>query len=101
MQVSGGARWRNEAIEQSGKSQFPYMVDPNTGTTLLESDAIVEYLYNSYGPGQVSWLLRNPDFANASNRLALRLRKDMGRNKVCQAQLMWAGEIDSQILRPW
>lgn len=35
-----------------GKSQFPFLVDPNTDTMMYESDAIVEYLYNKYGGGR-------------------------------------------------
>ena len=37
----------------SGKGQFPFMVDPNTGKQMLESDAIISYLWNEYGNGQV------------------------------------------------
>ena len=38
----------------SGKSQFPFMIDPNNGDKqMLESDAIIEYLWNEYGDGQV------------------------------------------------
>lgn len=38
----------------SGKGQFPFLVDPNTGKQMLESDAIISYLFNEYGDGQVS-----------------------------------------------
>lgn len=31
--------------------QFPYLVDENTGRALYESDAIVRYLYETYGGG--------------------------------------------------
>lgn len=31
--------------------QFPYMVDPNTGTAMYESDAIIDYLFKTYGEG--------------------------------------------------
>ncbi len=34
-----------QALQLSGKSQFPYMVDPNTGTSMLESDSIINYLW--------------------------------------------------------
>ena len=39
---------------------FPYMVDDNTGTAMYESDDIIDYLYDKYGPGKdkVSSLLR-------------------------------------------
>ena len=38
----------------SGKGQFPFLVDPNNGKQMLESDAIINYLYNEYGDGQVA-----------------------------------------------
>jgi glutathione S-transferase len=39
---------------------FPYMKDPNTGVAMYESDDIIDYLYDTYGPGKekVSSLLR-------------------------------------------
>ncbi len=38
----------------SGKSQFPFMIDPNNGDKqMLESDAIIQYLWDEYGDGQV------------------------------------------------
>jgi hypothetical protein len=46
-----------QAIELSGKSQFPFLIDPNNGKQMLESDAIINYLWNEYGDGQVcTWL---------------------------------------------
>lgn len=53
----GGQRFRKEVIERGGKAQFPYMVDPNTGREMYESDAIVRYLFNQYGDGEVPSLL--------------------------------------------
>lgn len=44
----GGRRFRRLAKEKSGESQFPFMVDPNTGTSLLESADIIEYLFQTY-----------------------------------------------------
>lgn len=54
----GGPIYRPRAQEMSGKEQFPFLVDPNTGTQLLESDDIITYLYNMYGDGQVPLALR-------------------------------------------
>ena len=39
-----------QAMQLSGKSQFPYMVDPNTGTSMLESDNIINYLWQVGSP---------------------------------------------------
>jgi glutathione S-transferase len=44
-----GPTFRPKAIEMGGKKQFPYMVDPNTGTAMYESDNIIKYLVDKYG----------------------------------------------------
>ena len=48
-----GERYRPGLIERGGKAQFPYLVDPNTGVEMYESDAIVAYLFEHYGAGSV------------------------------------------------
>lgn len=45
----GGQRFRPQVIERGGKAQFPYLIDPNTGTEMYESAAIIRYLYATYG----------------------------------------------------
>jgi glutathione S-transferase len=55
-----GPRFRVHAIERGGKSQFPYLVDPNSGTVgtaLYESDDIVKLLFTEYGNGRVPLVL--------------------------------------------
>ena len=54
----GGPRYRNELIKRGGKAQFPYLHDPNTGKEMYESNAIVAYLFETYGDGPPTWLLR-------------------------------------------
>lgn len=44
-----GQRYREEAQSRSGHLQFPLLIDPNTDTTLLESQDIIDYLYQQYG----------------------------------------------------
>ncbi|MBA4151293.1 MAG: glutathione S-transferase [Acinetobacter sp.] len=44
----GGKRFRPEAARLGGKLQFPLLMDPNTGVVLYESDAIIDYFYNTY-----------------------------------------------------
>lgn len=39
-----GPTWRPMAVAEGGKSQFPYMKDPNTGAAMYESDAIIAYI---------------------------------------------------------
>ncbi|CAN1277375.1 hypothetical protein LINPERPRIM_LOCUS16304 [Linum perenne] len=52
-----GPNFRPKAIELGGKKQFPYMVDPNTGTAMYESDQIIKYLVDKYGNGEVPIML--------------------------------------------
>jgi glutathione S-transferase len=47
----GGRRFRPEVITRGGKAQFPYLVDPNTGKEMYESDVIVRHLFAEYGEG--------------------------------------------------
>ena len=51
----GGTRYRSQVLELGGKAQFPYLVDPNTGEKLYESEQIVRYLYRQYGDREVPW----------------------------------------------
>lgn len=44
----GGTRFRPEVVELGGKTQFPFLVDPNTGVHMYESADIIEYLYTTY-----------------------------------------------------
>ena len=60
-----------QAVQLRGKSQFPYMVDPNTSQQMGESDDIISYLYNEYGDGNVPLLLKLGPLTAISNGLAL------------------------------
>jgi glutathione S-transferase len=55
----GGPRYRAEVKRRGGKTQFPYLVDPNTGVEMYESDDINRYLFEKYGTGGVPLLLTN------------------------------------------
>ncbi|GFR42224.1 hypothetical protein Agub_g3117 [Astrephomene gubernaculifera] len=46
-----GATWRPKAVSLGGKRQFPFLVDPNTGKQMYESDEIIKYLFQEYGNG--------------------------------------------------
>ena len=46
-----GQKFRPEAVGKSGKSQFPFMIDPNTKVEMLESADICQYLVDTYGVG--------------------------------------------------
>jgi glutathione S-transferase len=43
-----GSPKRRELIERAGRFQVPYLVDPNTGEEMFESDEIVAYLRANY-----------------------------------------------------
>ncbi|WP_200841440.1 glutathione S-transferase N-terminal domain-containing protein [Zhongshania aliphaticivorans] len=45
----GGMRFRPDALDISGVSQFPLLLDLNTGDQLLESADIIDHLYKHYG----------------------------------------------------
>lgn len=60
-----------QATQLSGKSQFPFMVDPNTGQKMGESDDIINYLWDEYGDGNVPLLLKLGPLTAISNTLAL------------------------------
>ena len=44
-----GERFRPKVKERGGKLQFPYLIDPNTGREMFESDDILRYLAETYG----------------------------------------------------
>ncbi|CAI9097726.1 OLC1v1034202C1 [Oldenlandia corymbosa var. corymbosa] len=52
-----GPNFRPKVAEMGGKQQFPYMVDPNTGVAMYESDEIIKYLVGKYGDGNVPIML--------------------------------------------
>ncbi len=43
-----GSRYRDKLMQLGGKTQFPYLVDPNTGAAMYESADIIRYLYETY-----------------------------------------------------
>lgn len=53
-----GPRFREEVRRRGGKTQFPYLVDPNAGTEMFESDDIVRYLASRYREGRVPLSVR-------------------------------------------
>ncbi len=49
-----GSRHRDAVVQAGGKGQFPFLVDPNTGRSLYESEDIVTYLAETYGHGRAA-----------------------------------------------
>ena len=74
----GGTRFRAKVEERLGRFAIPFLVDPNAGVELSESDAIVRHLFASYGDDQVPLALRLTTVTDLSSRLASRLRGGKG-----------------------
>lgn len=74
----GGPRFREDLARRGGKRQFPYLVDPNTGKEMYESDDIVAYLFGEYGTGTVPLRLRPGALTLATASLASALRPGLG-----------------------
>lgn len=75
----GGTRFRPTVKERGGRSMFPYLVDPNTGAALYESDDINRYLAKTYGDGTVPLPLRLGPLTIASSSIASGFRASHGR----------------------
>ena len=73
-----GPRFREDVKRRGGKYQFPYLVDPNTGKEMYESDDIVAYLFERYGAGRPPVLLAPGALTNLSAGLASALRPGFG-----------------------
>ncbi|MFO0550720.1 MAG: glutathione S-transferase N-terminal domain-containing protein [Polyangiaceae bacterium] len=65
----GGERYRSVVRRLGGKTQFPYLVDPNTNRALYESDEIIQYLATTYGEGSVRRMLRGGSLLTARSAL--------------------------------
>jgi glutathione S-transferase len=74
----GGERYRPGVVEAGGKAQFPYLVDPNTGKAMYESDEILRYLFAEYGDGKVPALLSAGPLTLGTAMLASGLRLGSG-----------------------
>lgn len=80
--VAHGSPRRAELKRRGGKVQVPYLVDPNTGSEMYESDDIIAYLNKHYGGGRrAGWSLPVPSLLdNLGSALASAPRLAHGRN---------------------
>ncbi|MFI5365721.1 MAG: glutathione S-transferase N-terminal domain-containing protein [Candidatus Binatia bacterium] len=63
--VAHGSPRRRQLLDLGGKVQVPYLVDPNTGTRMYESDDIIDYLNETYGEGaRAGWSLPVPSIVD-------------------------------------
>jgi glutathione S-transferase len=74
----GGPRFRETVRTRGGKAQFPWLVDPNTGREMYESDDIVRYLFATYGDGKVPALLALPVVRDLTSGVASAFRIGLG-----------------------
>jgi glutathione S-transferase len=81
--VAPGSPRGAELVARGGKRQVPYLVDPNTGAEMYESDDIIGYLNASYGAGaRAGWRLPVPRLLDdADSALASGFR--LGRGARC------------------
>jgi len=71
-----GTRFRPKVLELGGRMLFPFLVDPNTGRSMHESEEIVRYLRETYdAPGSPLWL---GALSTASGSLAAVVRGPRG-----------------------
>jgi glutathione S-transferase len=73
-----GPRLRPQLVERGGKAQFPYLVDPNTGKEMYESDDIVRYLFATYGDGRIPFTLTAGPLTDVGSALAGLFRPGLG-----------------------
>ncbi len=73
-----GTRFRAQAIEVGGKLQFPLLQDPNTGTVLYESGAIIDYLFRAYANRPAPASYKKTPLHTASSLLASATRATAG-----------------------
>ncbi len=74
----GGPRFREHVTRVGGKAQFPYLVDPNVGAALYESDAILAHLFERYGTGGAPLLLSLGPITDFGAMLDSGLRPGLG-----------------------
>ncbi len=74
----GGPTFRPKVGEEGGKTQFPYLKDPNTGEKMYESDDIVRYLFEKYGAGPVPFLYSGGPFYLFTSSAGIPLRGTKG-----------------------
>jgi glutathione S-transferase len=60
--VARGSAGRDVLRARGGKMMVPYLIDPNTGTEMYESEDIIDYLHERYGgrPRSRAWRLLSP-----------------------------------------
>jgi glutathione S-transferase len=75
----GGRIYRPEIKSTYGdKATFPFLVDPNNGVKMFESQAIIEYLFKVYGQGNIPWTLADSSWVTLTAGLGMLTRGAAG-----------------------
>lgn len=78
-----GFQWRREIeLKYRKEASFPLLMDPNTNAQMFQSDAILEYLFQTYGNGDIPWTLEpGSSFVTVSEAAGLLFRSNGGTSK--------------------
>lgn len=91
----GGSLYRDEVVKMGGKAQFPFLVDPNTGVEMYESEAIIDYLFATYGSGKTPLVWRASLLTKATSMASSLFRPGLGLRKRASKQAEAALELYS------
>ncbi len=75
----GSTSKRGALVARGGKAQFPYLIDPNTGVEMYESEAIITYLHDTYGQGRSGLIKRIAPLNSLTSAIASGVRATKGR----------------------
>ncbi len=73
-----GSKNREAVVSQGGKAQFPYLVDASRNVAMYESDAICNYLSETYADGAKPWQHQVSDAGGLSGSFTKAMRPDRG-----------------------
>jgi glutathione S-transferase len=80
-------KFSEQLFERTGRRTVPYLIDPNTGTELFESNDQIEYLISTYGPPEEDfdrkalWPITFEAFSIYTSTLVAVLRNFPGRTR--------------------
>jgi len=77
--ASTGSANRAQTPTRRGRKSYPYLVDPNTGRSMGESEDILDYLHETYGQGRERWRRALAPLNTASSAIVTAWRPFGGR----------------------
>jgi len=94
-------KFSEELYQLTGRRTVPYLVDPNTGISMFESDDQIEYLVETYGPRDGStydskalWPITFQAFSIVTSTIAAIVRDMPGSKRQLNAR------VDNEDMRP-